>query len=189
MKAAIGIIIAIVVLGGGYYFYSGATDKEIEGLPKIGDVMDKDGDAMKKDGDAMDKSGYAVMEEGDAMEKDDSIMTEEGFDKTGALEDVSGGTASGDAKARFKDGVYTLVATFEGLSEPQGTDFYEGWVVRRGDAMSVISTGRVDVEEIGYVDHYIANENLLDHDFYVLTLEPDDGDPAPAAHILDGELK
>lgn len=198
MKAAIGVIIAVIVLGGGYYFYSQSSKPSTGELPKVGNVMEKDGDAMMEDthsgdtmmedGDAMDKSGDAMMEketEG-AMEE---VTEVEAFDISGVLQDVSGGNSSGDAKAKFADGVYTLVAIFEGLPEPQGTDFYEGWIVRRGSDMSVISTGIVDIEEIGFVDHYISNDDLLDHDFYVLTLEPDDGDPAPAAHILEGVLQ
>jgi len=201
MKAVIGVIIAIIILGGGYYFYSQQETEFIEKeLPKVGDVMDKeeglvvehDGDAMpedvmeeddtmmKKDGDAMDE---------DVMEKEEDVIMKKIDDISGVLEDVSGGDASGVAKAGFIDGGYTLVATFEGLTDPEGTDFYEGWIVRRGDDMNVISTGKVLEEETGYINHYTADENLLDHDFYIVTIEPDDGDPAPAVHILEGVMQ
>ena len=51
----------------------------------------------------------------------------------------------------------------------QGTDFYEGWIVRKGDAFDVISTGKVEkIEEI-YTNMYSSGQDLTDHDFYVLT--------------------
>lgn len=36
---------------------------------------------------------------------------------------------------------------------------------------------------------YSSGEDLTDHNFYVLTIEPDDGNPAPADHIVEGTLK
>jgi hypothetical protein len=188
MKAGIAIGIAIIVLGVGYIaFTNKSTDEASQALPPKGDAMMDEGDAM------MDEGSYdvdAMMEGDDAVMKEDGdIIMEKGlFTHSGTLEDVSGGNSSGDVKAGFAEGKYELVATFEGLPEPQGTDFYEGWVVRRGDAMSVISTGRVDEEEIGYVNLFNSDTDLTDHDFYVLTIEPDDGDPAPAEHILEGVL-
>ena len=189
MKLGIGLIIAIIVVGGGWYLYTNQpANPTAEALPKGGGSMEKDGEVMEK------KSDDAMMKEDDgAMMEDDThggevMMKEDGFDYNGTLDDVSGGSAAGDAKARFKDGAYELVATFEGLPDPQGTDFYEGWVVRRGANMSVVSTGRVEEEAVGYLNLYMSSDDLTDHDFYVLTLEPDDGDPAPAAHILEGVL-
>ena len=78
--------------------------------------------------------------------------------------------------------------TFENLPNPVGTDFYEGWIVRKGLRFDVISSGRV--EKVGgvYTNTYSSGQDLTDHDFYVLTIEPDDGDPAPAGHILEGTL-
>jgi hypothetical protein len=52
------------------------------------------------------------------------------------------------------------------------------WIVRQ-DPLSVISTGRLEKDNEGYANVFKSDKNLTDHDFYVLTLEPDDGDPAP----------
>ena len=110
------------------------------------------------------------------------------FDFAGALIDVRGEQTTGLAQARYRDGEYSLLASFKDLEEPSGTDFYEGWIVRRGSNMSVISTGRVEKVDGAYTNTYISEQDLTDHDFYVLTLEPDDGDPAPAAHIAEGAM-
>jgi hypothetical protein len=97
--------------------------------------------------------------------------------------------SNGVAKATYKDNQYNLIATFENLPDPNGTDFYEGWIVRKGIRFNVISTGRAKKIEGKYVNEFQTDQNLIDHDFYVLTIEPDDGDPAPAGHILEGKLK
>ena len=110
------------------------------------------------------------------------------FQHEGDLADVSGGTATGTARAGFNEGNYTLHATFVGLPEPEGTDFYEGWVVRKGADFDVISTGKVDKVNGVYENVYRSEQDLTDHSFYVLTIEPDDGDPAPAGHIVEGDM-
>ncbi|MCH7493056.1 anti-sigma factor [Patescibacteria group bacterium] len=108
-------------------------------------------------------------------------------DWQGDLVDVSGGEASGSVEAAYIDGVYDLVATLENLPTPAGTDFYEGWIVRN-DPSDVLSTGKIDLVDGNYTNTFQSEKDLLDHDFYVLTIEPDDGDPAPANHILEGTL-
>lgn len=103
------------------------------------------------------------------------------------LEDVTDeGTAIGEAKATvYSDESYELSVTFSDLSDPEDTDFYEGWLVR-SDPSDVISTGRVEKVDDSYVNNYKSEDNLSDYDQYVLTLEPDDGDEAPADHVLEG---
>jgi hypothetical protein len=120
------------------------------------------------------------------------------FDWYGELTDVTAGkniqgiitknNAKGIAKASFTNEKYALLVTFENLPEPQGTDFYEGWIVRKGINFDVISTGKAVKVEGAYVNSYMSSQDLTDHTFYVLTIEPDDGNPAPAGHILEGTL-
>lgn len=99
-------------------------------------------------------------------------------------------TTSGVAEAGYTSDEYLMSATFTDLPTPQGDDFYEGWVVRKGLRFSVISTGPLTNEGDGtYTNVFTSDENLLDHSFYVLTLEPNDGDPAPADHILEGDME
>jgi len=67
--------------------------------------------------------------------------------------------------------------------------FYEGWLVRRGDSFSVLSIGHAVKTEKGYMNVYQSPTDLSDHAFYVLTLEPEDGNSAPEEHILEGSFR
>lgn len=122
----------------------------------------------------------------------------------GDLVDVTGGEASGALFGNFTPkeaevldhDIYYFAATFENLPELEEGFFYEGWIVRENTAengennASVLSTGVAEFNDEGFlINDFEAEEDLTDHDFYVLTLEPDDGDPAPAKHILEGDLE
>jgi hypothetical protein len=125
------------------------------------------------------------------MTADDKIkqFMELAYDHEGFLVDVSGGNASGVANATQVGSEYYMLAELFNLPALQDNFFYEGWVVRQGKNMSVISTGKISTYEDHWLNTFMSDQNLLDHAFYVLTLEPDDGDPAPAAHILEGSLE
>jgi len=101
------------------------------------------------------------------------------------LEDLTGGTASGTVTVIYSDvdRIYTLLASFENLPELEEGFFYEGWIIRDND-LSIVSTGAVS----NNMNIFSVENDYTDHLQYVLTLEPDDGDPAPAEHILDGTL-
>src|SRR3989344_6744187 len=43
---------------------------------------------------------------------------------------TTSGSASGEAIAGLDSGRYSLVASFQGLPDPDDEDFYEGWVMR-----------------------------------------------------------
>jgi hypothetical protein len=110
--------------------------------------------------------------------------------RAGALADVTGGGSFGLAHARFVDGQFILIAKLCGLPDTAGGYYYEGWLLKRGAQMSVISTGRAErANEDWYLNVFYSPSDLVDHDYYVLTLEPDDGNPSPAEHILEGTLK
>jgi hypothetical protein len=198
---AVGVA-ALVALGAFILLGSGSSPEPPTGGEEPA-MMEKD----KNAGAVMEKDMGAMMEKTeptkDAMMKDidESMMKDMmamSFQYSGQLADVTGGATirgistggngSGVAKASYKNGKYDLLVTFENISDPAGTDFYEGWVVRRGDDFSVISTGRVEKVDGVYTNAYSSGDDLTDHDFYVLTIEPDDGDPAPADHIVEGVM-
>ena len=106
-----------------------------------------------------------------------------------ALADVTGGGSFGIAHSQFASSTYTLVSEMGNLPEPADGYFYEGWLVERGDALSLVSTGRAQKAGEGYANVYLSTTDLTQYDFYVLTLESDDGNPAPTEHILEGTLK
>ncbi len=115
------------------------------------------------------------------------MMSEAVYTRTAALSDVTGGDAAGIVKTGYDNGSFNLSASFAGLSEPQDGNYYEGWLIRT-EPFSFISTGRV--EKLGgvYNNLYKSEKDLMNYDFYVLTIEADDGDPAPGVHILEGSL-
>ena len=131
---------------------------------------------------------YLVFFRGERQKYDDGGLVYTPVEYRADLEDVSGGNATGIAQATFLEGNYTLVVVFDGLVDPEGSDFYEGWIVRQGENQSVVSTGVVSKKDGVYKNLFISEKDLSDHTFYVLTIEPDDGDPAPADHILEGTL-
>lgn len=97
------------------------------------------------------------------------------------------GEATGIAKSNWDGSQYLLLATFENLPEPTGGNFYEGWIVRE-DPFEFISTGRAEMVDGIYTNAYRSDQDLTEYNMYVLTIEPDDGDPAPAEHILEGTM-
>lgn len=106
-----------------------------------------------------------------------------------ALADVTGGESFGIAHSQYVSGGFTLVVEMGNLPEPASGYFYEGWLVRRGENFSIVSMGRATQTQDGYANVYLSGTDFTDYDFYVLTLEPEDGNAAPAEHILEGTLK
>lgn len=94
------------------------------------------------------------------------------------------GEANGIAKASFND-KYELSVTVKDVPDPKNDDFYEGWVVRKSP-FKFISTGKLTKSGDKYINEYSSDKDLTAYDMYVLTIEPNDGDPAPAEHVVEG---
>jgi hypothetical protein len=109
--------------------------------------------------------------------------------RSAALADVTGGDGYGIAHASFQSDTFTLLAEMGNLPDPALAYHYEAWLVRREKELAVLSLGSAKKIEDGYFVVYLSDTDLSDHDFFVLTLEPDDGNTAPAEHILEGMLK
>lgn len=141
-----------------------------------------------------------VVEDDMMMEVDEVMvgaMREPDYQNKGTLVAITDDAAKGPEKGiawsayDVEKKVYTLYATFDALPELNADEyFYEGWIVRKGTDMSVISTGAIEYDaKLGqWINKYQSEQDLTDHDFYVLTLEPNDDNPAPAAHVLEGTL-
>ncbi len=99
--------------------------------------------------------------------------------------------AAGYATASFNDVTwYALHAKFLGLTAPMGDDFYEWWIVRK-EPFTFISTWKVFQAELvwgHWENNFSSDIDYTDYDFYVLTLEPNDGNPAPADHIVEWDV-
>lgn len=153
-----------------------APEPEQEELQE--EMTNDDSLEMEEDADANEEASEEVEEE-----NVDDVLTLEA-----ALEDVTGGNASGTAIATYSDGTYSLNATFENLLDPDEGYFYEGWIVRTDGELSVLTTGALEQVDGKWVNIFTAERDLTDHNQYVLTIEPDDGNPLPAGHVVEGEF-
>lgn len=157
-------------------------------------MMDKEFfDKMHEDGSVSEDSMMMDLDEmEEQMFADDDFMLHGHILDVTDGEEVSGvntgGNAFGEASSGYNDGMFMLKASFVRLPDPGDGFFYEGWLVNL-DEFNVISTGELRKEGDMYIDEYVSERDYTDHKFYVLTIEPDDGDPAPAAHIAEGHLE
>ena len=186
------IVFGLVLLGAGCF----NSSEEI----KTNKPVDIDRDAIlhnaRVNGLIMNETEVAEMQNQDVRNFDNQAISVSDIEsffgknvvgwKSAALADVTGGGSYGLAHSTFKDGVHTLISDMGSLPKLDNNYFYEGWIVRRGSDLSVISTGKAELIDDKLVNVYKSSTNLTDHDFYVLTLEPDDDNPAPAEHILEG---
>lgn len=105
----------------------------------------------------------------------------------GDLSPVDGGNGSGAAMATFENDEYLMRAEINNIPDPEEGFFYEGWVVRP-EPFNFISTGELKKEGDTWVNDYMSETDFTDHFRYVLTIEPDDNDPAPADHVVEGDM-
>ena len=95
--------------------------------------------------------------------------------------------SSGMAYAAFEDDKYKLYASFSNLPELPENLFYEGWIV--GGSEGIVSTGELKLVNGIFINEFTDDRNMTDSKRYVLTLEPRDGDPAPApGHVVEGDF-
>lgn len=133
--------------------------------------------------DVVNEKEYAV----EGAPEAESLTYDYQADLEPNLAGAATGEESGKAYATFQDDLYTLHATFENLPEIDSEEyFYEGWLVAPG---SVITTGNATLDENDqYVNTLQDTRDLTNYTRYILTLEPRDGDPAPADHVVEGDL-
>jgi hypothetical protein len=185
-------LVALVLLGGGCF--------STPSFDPVSTTIDRDSILIeaRENGLIMSETEVSVMaqttptSDANARVVDDvtSILDQDVRDWiAAALADVTGGSSFGIAHSQFDAGTFMLVVEMGNLPEPASDYFYEGWLVRRGSEFSLVSTGRAVKTQDGFANVYVSATDFTDYDFYVLTLEPDDGNPAPAEHILEGTLK
>ncbi|NQV90706.1 hypothetical protein HQ487_04880 [Candidatus Uhrbacteria bacterium] len=194
-KSFFWALIALVFLGAGCFRQTEPID-----LEEVSSTIDRDSILFEaqKNGLIMNEEEIQTMSSLNPTE-DSLNQTPTNIDrylqadvigwKSAALADVTGGGSFGIAHAQYLNGTYTMVVTMGNLTDPADDYFYEGWIVHRGTEFSVMSTGRAVKTGDGYANVYLSKADLSESDFYVLTLEPDDGNPAPAEHILEGTFK
>jgi hypothetical protein len=111
------------------------------------------------------------------------------FDNQPAVElaDVSGGIATGQAWTVIVDDTTFHKVIAQDLPVLTNDDFYEGWLVRETPTLDFFSTGKMiyDDKTKEWILEYEVVGDKSDYAKTVITLEPDDGDPAPAKHIIE----
>lgn len=106
------------------------------------------------------------------------------------LQDVSGGSASGQATRGTRDGRYYHTVKTPLPMIDREEFFYEGWLVRPMP-FDYFSTGEMVTNNLGEFILEWDGEAEKDYRAYtqvVITLEAKDGNPDPAKHILEGEF-
>jgi hypothetical protein len=103
------------------------------------------------------------------------------------LEDVSGGNSTGQAWIVINDGKIYHQVIAQDLPELTDEYFYEGWLVREKPSPDFFSTGKMVFDEQSkvWILNYETTDDKSDYSKVVITLEPDDDNPAPAKHILE----
>ena len=105
----------------------------------------------------------------------------------GPITGVEGAPANGVAQAHYFDsGVFFHTAQIN-IESPEEGFFHEGWLVNP-ETKEVISTGHLR-SLMGDTRHRLQFESDRDLRAFskvVVTLEPDDGNPAPASHVAEG---
>jgi thiol-disulfide isomerase/thioredoxin len=114
-------------------------------------------------------------------------LLSDSYDYYGTLSAVDGSDAFGEAGFSFKDKL-ELKASINSLKDPDEGFFYEGWLVDPSVEGKFISTGELNKENDIWVNNFTSPVDYTSYTKYVLTIEPKDGDPAPADHVVEGTL-
>lgn len=102
------------------------------------------------------------------------------------LEDVADGESSGEAWIILNDNITYHRVFARNMPELQNDDFYEGWLVQKSTG-EFFSTGKMTFNEKyqNWLLEYQTEGDKTNYTKVVITLEPNDGDPAPAKHIIE----
>ncbi len=117
--------------------------------------------------------------------EDQQATIESQYDYYGVINGVEGHSGSGEFGYSLKDANFVMLAKLNNLEELQGNNFYEGWLVNPTDK-KFISTGKLNNVSGNWTNTFSADVDYTSYTKYIVTLEPDDGDPAPAAHVAEG---
>lgn len=137
------------------------------------------------------QGGGEVMEKNDddiVLSPDDSeeAMQDKGVFRNKIVFTKSEGVEKGEGEGFYDmmEGETRVYASFN-VVKTEEDYFYEGWLICDGKPYS---TGALEFFD-GLYENTFASLELPRCESYVLTLEPNDGDPSPAEHILEGRIE
>ncbi|HUV47285.1 MAG TPA: hypothetical protein VMW29_04070 [Candidatus Bathyarchaeia archaeon] len=177
----VGFGLVLLVLAGFFYLRS---QKSKEAIPsKFEEVIVQEEGAVRKNGEevkAMSEEEVKQMrEEVDGVLSSGSEATE--------IRDLVGSGAEGEVKRAFSDGKFYYRLNVSGLRLPEKGYYFEGWFKKGDDFLSV---GRLELSALGEAKlYYTASEDRSEYNQILVTLEPEDGNEAPAKAVLEGEFE
>jgi hypothetical protein len=179
-NALIGLGVILLVVAAYFLFKPGQG--EIEPSPSPEEIIVQEEGTVRRVGEAVQPLSEEEIQQ---LRQDvDEVLNDSG--EQTSLTAVEGYAGMGTAIRAFEDGKFYLKLQASGLSMLEKGYFYEGWLSKDGE---VLSTGRMEVSADGSgVLYYTASQDRTAYHKVVITLEPEDGNPAPDTHILEGEF-
>jgi len=141
---------------------------------------------LKREGDGQINEGVGEVRTETSMAK--PVMEKDYVTWVAKLEDVFGGNSKGTGYI-LRDGKVLYHKVTAELPDPEGSDFYEGWLVQQTPVLKFFSTGEMVEESDGnYSLSYESETQYENYNFVVITLETV-RDAVPEKHILEGLSK
>ena len=171
-----GLGIILLVLAGIFYLRGRKAGTQ---LPlKLEETLIQQEGAVRKLGEEVEVLSEAELAQMKA--EVDGVLEVSG--ETAILEDQIGAGIAGEAKRAFSDGKFYLRMETSGLILPEKGYFYEGWLQQASDYLSL---GRMETSAAGAARlYYTVSEDRSLYDKVLLTLEPEDGNQAPARVMM-----
>lgn len=174
-RVIIGSALVLAVVVGGFLLVNRNQQKEEAVSPEI----------------TLEPSEQLTTELVPPMSEAEKQAIEDAFAKEGAemtlLKDVSGlaGAGVGTAWRQYDGTKFYHKIDANNLTMPDKGFFYEGWLV---GSSGFFSTGRLAVISGRGTLYYSTESDQTGFRGVVVTLEEEDGNPAPADHILEGSF-
>ena len=172
-KKVTAIILAFILVGGGFWLVNRNQPKEAGVSPEI----------------TLEPTQQITTELVTPMSEVEKQGIEDAFAKDGVemtlLKEVAGSQAVGTAWRQYDGVKFYHKIDANNLTEPEKGFFYEAWLVG-GDGF--FSTGRLAIADGRGKLYFAAEEDKTGFRGVVVTLEPEDGNDAPDKHILEGSF-
>lgn len=166
--------VAVILVGSGVFFYQ--KSKSADNLTVQPEITLEPNEQMSE-----------VLPE--PMSEEEKQAIEDKFAREGAemtlLKNVNNGQAVGTAWRNFDGLKFYHKVDASGLSAIEKGYFYEGWLVTDN---GFFSTGRMAIINSQGQLYYISDSDKSNYRGIVITLEAEDGNPAPDKHILEGSF-
>ena len=106
----------------------------------------------------------------------------------GAMSGINTHPANGVAQAHyFEDGTYLHTMQLN-IELPTDGFFYEGWLIAENKKPVSIGHLRSIVGDVRHQLEFESDQDLREYTGVLVTLESDDGNPAPAEHVAEGKM-